>query len=665
MKLGILRITIFVTMLLCHFSICFGKEASDPNGSSKYHEAVYEAADKVFIDGQLPPCVRDTISLTREEFEQKLGELYNSNPLVRELVNHLDDLAEYIKTRQGYQEAAPFISYDEISFSVNGKEYGLVLSPRDALSLLRGFVSGDCTSLVQSFAQYVPAHLLSPSFLSFRVIRKDDNYWIGNVYTVVAKTEDEPVLIIDALQLPWHNVSHKDGMAAYDPKERQRNYIKKFPIESLEQSEQISQGVINALIEKYTPKVHLQEVWLGFTSNFRPLVDYCRDIIYRDYPSKPKSFAGEFLNTLTIEDSNHVESFDSPHRFIKIWPQEKVDPLHIAALAGDLAKLRALIEEGADVNAKNMWGETALHYAAERGHKEVVELLIAKGADISAGRIEALQYAIDNGHTEVAILLINKGANVNPKTQSGWTPLHSAVEGDYKQVAEILLAKGAYVNSKDKKGFTPFRYALWYSKADIARLLVEKGADVHEKDQFGYTPLHWAVMMGYRELTELLLAKGADPNAKGKAGETPLDFASYPGIARLLIEKGAELSSLQSAAFIGDLDKVKALIDEGTDVNKKDTVGVTALHAAVAGGHKDMTEFLILKGADVSTSAMDGQTPLHWAADKGRRDIVELLIDKGAKVNAKDNAGQTPLQLAENRKNIEIVQLLKKHGAKE
>jgi ankyrin repeat protein len=610
MKLRFLYQAIFIAALLCRFSTCISKEVSEPNGGSKYLEVVREAADKVFIDGQLPPCVRDTISLTREEFEQKLGELYNSTPLVRELVNNLDDLAEYIKTRKGYQEAAPFISHEEIPFSVNVKEYGLFLSSRDALSLLRGFVSGDCTSLVRAFARDAPAHLLSPSFLSFRVIRKDDSYWIGNVYTVVAKTENGPVLIIDALQLPWRNVSRKDGMAAYNPEERHRNYIKKFPIESLEQSEQISQGIINALIEKYTPKVHLQEVWLGFTSNFHPLANYYRDKIYREYPSKPKSFAGEYFNSLTIEDSDHVESFYSLYRFIKIWPQEKADPLHIAARAGDLAKLRTLIEEGANVNAKNMCGETALHYAAERGHKEVVELLIAKGADINAGRIEALQYAIDHGHTEVAIILINKGANVNPKNQSSWTPLHSAAERGYKQVAEILLAKGAYVNSKDKKGYTPFHYALWNSRTDIARLLVEKGAGVHGKDQSGYIPLHWVVIIGNRELTELLLAKGAYVNSKDKEGYTPFHYAlwnSKTDIARLLIEKGA-------------------------DIHGKD---------------------------------QSGYTPLHWAADKGHRDIVELLIAKGVNVNTENKQGQTPLQLAENRKNTEIVELLMKHGAKD
>jgi hypothetical protein len=295
----------------------------------------------------------------------------------------------------------------------------------------------------------------------------------------------------------------------YNREERHRNYIKQFPIESLEQSEHIAQGVINALIEKYIPKVHLQEVWLGFTSNFRPLVSYCRDKIYSDYPSKPRSFAGEHFNSLTIEDSKHVESFYSLCRFIRIWSQEKSDPMHMAARAGDLAKLSALIEEGANVNVKNMWGETALHYAAERGHKEVVELLIAKGADIHAGRIEALQYAIEHEHTEVAIILINKGANVNPKIQSGWTPLHSAALEGYKQVAEILLAKGAYVNSKNKDGYTPFHYALWHSKTDIARLLIEKGVDVNEKDPSGYTPLQWTELMGNRELTELLRAKGA------------------------------------------------------------------------------------------------------------------------------------------------------------
>jgi ankyrin repeat protein len=542
----------------------------------KIEDKVILAADKIFIDGQLPPCVRDTISLTRDEFEQKLGEFYNSNPSVRELVNHLDDLAEYIKTRQGYQEAALFISHEEIPFSVNGKEYGLVLSPRDALSLLRGFVSGDCSCLVRSFARYAPAHLLSPSFLSFRVIRKNDSYWIGNVYTVVAKTENGPVLIIDALQLPWRDVSHQDGMAAYNPEEPHMKYIKKFPIESLEQSEQISQGVINALIEKYAPKVHLQEVWLGYTSNFAPLVHYYRDKIYSDYLSNPKSFAREYFNSLTVEDSKHVESFYNPGRFIRIWPQEKAAPLHIAALAGDLAKVKALIEEGANVNAKNMWGETALHYAAEKGHKEVVELLIAKGADINAGRIEALQYAMDNGHTEVAIILINKGASVNPKTKSGWTPLHNAAYGGYKQVVEILLAKGAYVNSKDTKGYTPLNIAVDRDYNDVAKLLIDKGANVNAGDEDNYTPLYYAIWNSNKDMVNLLINNGADVNFIAEEGD----------------------SILYEAVWMDDFDIVKILVDNGADINIKDKQNQTPLDLAQQRGQTEIVELLKQHGAE-------------------------------------------------------------------
>jgi len=373
--------------------------------------------------------------------------------------------------------------------------------------------------------------------------------------------------------------------------------------------------------------------------------------------------------------------------------------LQYAALRGHREVVDLLLAKGARIDAKEDWpGGTALDYAAERGHKEIVELLIAKGVDVNAKRIgypagnTPLHSAIRAGHRDIVELLITKGADVNAKNNDGQTPLDIAASRNRKDIVELLLAKGATissihvaaqmgdlarvkafleegtdVNAKDGRGYTPFHYSILYYKTDIASLLIERGADIHAKDHSGYTPLHWTVIMANKELTELILAKGADVNARGKAGETPLDFAIYGGkaIGKLLVEKGAEVSSLQSAAFIGDLAKLKTFLDEGVDVNAKNAVGVTALHAAASGGRKEVAEFLIVKGADINASVRNGQTPLHWAARSGSGEVVELLIDKGADVHAKDKRDRTPLSLAEQRGHKENVELLRKHGAKE
>jgi len=312
----------------------------------------------------------------------------------------------------------------------------------------------------------------------------------------------------------------------------------------------------------------------------------------------------------------------------------QVSTIHLAAYVGNVQKVKEFLEQGIQVNTKGVYEKTPLHFAADQGHMDVVELLLAAGAD------------------------------VNAQDDGGLTPLHYAAPTGRKEVAELLIGKGADVNSKDKQGLTPFFYALTFSRTDIGRLLIEKGADVHAKDQYGYTLLHWAVLMGNIELTELVLSKGAEVNLKDGRGLTPLDSAYFSGKAmgQLLVEKGAEVSSLQSAALIGDLAKVKTFLDAGVDVNAKNAAGVTALQAGASGGCREVAEFLILKGADANASGLDRETALHSAARTGSREVVELLISKGVDVNVADRRRMTALHTAASAGNTDIVALLVAKG---
>jgi ankyrin repeat protein len=412
--------------------------------------------------------------------------------------------------------------------------------------------------------------------------------------------------------------------------------------------------------------------------------------------------------------------------------------LHYAVRNNQKKAVELLVATGADVNVENWEGQTPLDVAISRGYKEIAELLLNKGANINAADNAgntSLHRAAQDGQRDMAAFLIDKGADVNAKDNSGLTALFHAAMGGQKELAELLVEKGADVNVKDQWGYTLFHYALWYTKYDVAKLLIDKGSDIHAKDESGYTHLHWASMMGnqelarlilgkggdvgakdneggtalhhaassgQKELCELLLAKGAELNAKNNNGQTALDVAvlqTEDAVAKLLIEKGAQASTLNVPAYRGELDKIKAAIEGGLDVNAKGPDGETLLHSAARGGRKDVVEFLIANGADVNAAKTKGGTPflvaiwsdhldvaelllakgadlhaktknlgqtaLHWTADRGRKEAVELLLGKGADVNAKDSRGRTALSLAQAKGHTEIVELLLNRGAKE
>jgi ankyrin repeat protein len=186
----------------------------------------------------------------------------------------------------------------------------------------------------------------------------------------------------------------------------------------------------------------------------------------------------------------------------------------------------------------------SIHEAVGTGNIEAVKKHLAAGTDVNAndGGWTPLWYAADEGHKEIVELLIAKGADVNAKNKGDVTPLYGAARSGRKEVAELLIAKGADVNAKDVNGTIPLHYAAYEGHKEIVELLIAKGAEVNAKtDVYGRTPLHFAAATGHKEIAELLITKGADVNAKNKKGKTPLDLAKYePEIAALIRKHGGK-----------------------------------------------------------------------------------------------------------------------------
>jgi len=201
--------------------------------------------------------------------------------------------------------------------------------------------------------------------------------------------------------------------------------------------------------------------------------------------------------------------------------------LRDAVRQGLKEKVELLISKGADVNAKDYYGKTALHFAVTKS-KELVEYLISKGADVNAEDCNdgtpLHSAAIWFGKKDVFELLIFKGADVNAKDHHGKTALHYTVSHGAKELVELLISEGADVNAEDNNDRTPLHYAaLWYGTEEVGELLISKGADVNAKDYHGKTALHYAVSRESKELVEYLISKGADINSEDDDNRKPLD----------------------------------------------------------------------------------------------------------------------------------------------
>ena len=122
--------------------------------------------------------------------------------------------------------------------------------------------------------------------------------------------------------------------------------------------------------------------------------------------------------------------------------------------------------------------------------------------------------AAEDGDLEkVKALLKGNPRLVFRKDDEGQTPLHVAASKGHKDVAKLLMDYKADVNARKKYGDTPLHYAA-HGHKDVVELLLANKADVNAKDNIGYTPLHEAARNGCKDVVELLLANKADVNAK-------------------------------------------------------------------------------------------------------------------------------------------------------
>ena len=167
-----------------------------------------------------------------------------------------------------------------------------------------------------------------------------------------------------------------------------------------------------------------------------------------------------------------------------LWAAAAMDaPVAEAAARGDLESVRSLLRDGADVNAAQGDGMTALHWAALRGDAEMVSVLVYAGANVASttrlGAYTPLHLASRDGRAEAVTLLIEAGSDPDATTTTGVTPLHFAAAGGDVPTLTSLLEAGVEVDARENSnGQTPLIFAAAAGRLDAVQALIAHGADV-------------------------------------------------------------------------------------------------------------------------------------------------------------------------------------------
>jgi uncharacterized protein len=356
-----------------------------------------------------------------------------------------------------------------------------------------------------------------------------------------------------------------------------------------------------------------------------------------------------------------------------------------AAMRGDKAAVRTLIQQKADVNATQPDGATALHWAAYRGDKDLADMLIAAGANPKAANREGmtpLWMASINGDAPIISALLAAGADPNEKLPLGRTPLMAASRTGKIEAMKALIDRGADVNAKETlRGTTPLMWAADEAHAPAIQYLIQRGADINAKsnpasrgggpalgksgDPRRQVAAQGAALAAGNALDLAgirAVADGAANAANGQrgagggrnggrggrggaagAGAANADDAGAAnfdgddaaaaafggGRGRPEVIDGGQLTALIYAARANDLESVKVLLAAGVDINQTSGYGWSALLVATQNRYYKLGAYLLEHGADPNLANNGGWVPLYLATDNRNIESGDYPVRKG------------------------------------
>ena len=254
------------------------------------------------------------------------------------------------------------------------------------------------------------------------------------------------------------------------------------------------------------------------------------------------------LSFLVTENNRvaSIQAMQAKETPYKGWSQEytkSMTPLELASSFGLLKTSSALIDNGADVEAKDSKGQGALHRAAVHGFSHVVKLLLDNNASINSSdgerRRTSLHWASEAGSLNTVKTLLDHGADYDATDKRKQTALIIAASSGHESIVQQLLCAGAAIDTQDAYKATALWRAAECGHFHVVCLLLHAGARTDICNEYDQTPLHRAADIGHLQIVERLLEHGADPSPKDYYGWTPWYRAADNGhdeVAKFIVK---------------------------------------------------------------------------------------------------------------------------------
>lgn len=351
--------------------------------------------------------------------------------------------------------------------------------------------------------------------------------------------------------------------------------------------------------------------------------------------------------------------------------QELQEQLIAAVKQADAKAVKEAVKQGADVNStvarqtpefsfylsrdrylnglasENEAAEVyigAIHANAVQADAELISTLLKLGANLNAGDSQgktALMYAVYEPEREAyAQELVQQGAKYTERDQNGNTVLHYAAYGGHTAGIRLALTAGTDLNRGNHDGITPLMAAAIAAPVDVLQSLLDLGADLQAEDKTGMNALHYAAGYGRRDKIKWFLQQDASLMTQDEQGRSPLDLARLAGNNEAVVHfrrkgytfNGLFYKEMREAVQKNHLESAEQYLFKGANPNR--TAETYPLHLAADRGYADMIRLLRRYGAQTDVRDLQRRTPLDLAMEKGHAEAVAALLEGGERASA-------------------------------